>query len=52
MAQAFNGCIDVLQQGTSIDRVNFIELLKEGIDRVIALPLTPIDDVIEETNDC
>lgn len=36
---------------TAFDRVSFIGLMKQGINRVIALPLTPIDEVIDEINE-
>lgn len=41
---ALNACIGVLEHGTAFDRVSFIGLMKQGINRVIALP---IDEVID-----
>lgn len=48
IAHAVHNCITVLEHGTSVDRVNFVIQMKEGINRVYALQLTPINEVIEE----
>lgn len=49
--RALDACIDVLGHGTQIDRVEFIGMLNAGIDRVTALPLSRIDEVMEEINE-